>query len=296
MFNGGSPSLADIAAVTGNKNNDNCNDSFGGNNAWWVLIILFALFGWGRGGYGGNGNGDNCGNGGGTTVVTVPTPMMGGYYGGGAVGFTDAAMQRGFDNQTVINKLDGINSGLCSLGYDQLAQMNGINNNIMQTGYGLQQSINNNTVANMQNTNALSTQMAECCCENRQGQADIKYQMATDTCAVTTAINQAAQNIMQNDNANYRQLHDENVELQMQNYRDRIAQQESLIQSLNLAQSQANQNQFFSNQLDALYDKISPCPKPAYWVQNPNCCQTPWGPCSSVWNNNNCCGNNSGCC
>ncbi len=292
MFNGASPSLADIAAVTGNKNGD--NDGFGGNNGWWILIILFALFGWGRGGYG---NGGNDGNGGGTTVVTVPTPMMGGCYGGGAVGFTDAAIQRGFDNQT--QKLDGINNGICSLGYDQLAQMNSINTNIMQTGYGLQQAINNNTVANMQNTNALSTQLANCCCENRQGQADIKYAMATDTCAITTAINQASQNIMQNDNANYRQLHDENIQLQMQNYRDQIAQKDSLIQSLNLAQSQANQNQFFSNQMDALYDKLSPCPKPAYWVQNPNCCQTPWGPFgyNGNWNNgNDCCGQNRGCC
>ena len=51
MFGGGAmPSLADIAAVTGNNNN---GDGFGGNNGWWVLIILFALFGgWGRGGYG----------------------------------------------------------------------------------------------------------------------------------------------------------------------------------------------------------------------------------------------------
>ncbi len=291
MFNGGSPSLADIAAVT--KNNG--DDGFGGNNGWWILIILFALFGWGRGGYGeGNGNG----NGGGTTVVTVPTPMGGCYGGGAGYGFTDAAIQRGFDNQAVVQKLDGINSGICSLGYDQLSQMNGINTNIMQTGFGLQQAINADTVANMQNTNALSTQLSNCCCENRQGQADIKYQMATDTCAVTTAINQAVQTVMQNANDNYRQLHDENIQLQMQNYRDQLAQKDSLIQSLNLAQSQANQNQYFDSRLDALYDKLSPCPKPAYWVQNPNCCQTPWGPFGNGnwYNNNNCCGSNSGCC
>ena len=41
------PSLADIAAVTdGNRN----NDGFGNGNGWWVLIILFAIFGgWGNG-------------------------------------------------------------------------------------------------------------------------------------------------------------------------------------------------------------------------------------------------------
>lgn len=54
MFDSGTPSLADIAAVTGN--NANC---FGGNGGWWVLILLFFLFGgWGRNGFNG---GNNCG-------------------------------------------------------------------------------------------------------------------------------------------------------------------------------------------------------------------------------------------
>lgn len=38
MFNGNSPSLADIAAVTGNN-----KDGWGDGNGWWVLIILFAI-------------------------------------------------------------------------------------------------------------------------------------------------------------------------------------------------------------------------------------------------------------
>lgn len=53
MFNGNSPSLADIAAVTGNN-----KDGWGDGNGWWVLIILFAIFGgWGNGFGGGYGNG-----------------------------------------------------------------------------------------------------------------------------------------------------------------------------------------------------------------------------------------------
>lgn len=291
MFGGSGISLADIAAVT-KGNND--GDGFGnGNGGWWVLIILLALFGgFGNGGWGnGNGRNNNCCDGSGNTVV-VPVPGYGGM--GYGASFTDAALQRGFDTQTIINKLDGINSGICSLGYDQLNQMNGLGTQIMQTGFGIQQGLNNNAVAAMQSANALSTQLANCCCENRQGQADIKYAMATDTCAITTAIREVGQQIMQNDNANYRQLHDENVQLQMQAYRDQIAAKDQLINSLNLAQSQANQNQFFAGQIAALKDDLNPCPKPAYWVQNPNCCQGPWGP----FGNNDCrCGNNwNGCC
>lgn len=47
MFNMGSaPSLADIAAVTKDGN----GDGWGNGNGWWVLIILFAIFGgWGNG-------------------------------------------------------------------------------------------------------------------------------------------------------------------------------------------------------------------------------------------------------
>lgn len=54
-----SPSIADIAAVTdGNRN----SGGWGDGNGWWVLIILFALFGWGgnRGLGGGYGNGGGC--------------------------------------------------------------------------------------------------------------------------------------------------------------------------------------------------------------------------------------------
>lgn len=255
-----SPSLADIAAVT--DNNRGNNNGFGDNNGWWILIILFALFGWGRGGYGA-GNGE-------PSVVYVPT--------GGINGGVGAEVQRGFDNQSVINKLNGLENGICSLGYDQLNQMNGINSNIMTTGFGIQNSITQMGIANIQDTNAISRQLAECCCENRQGQADIKYAMATDTCAITTAINQAAQQIMQNDNANYRQLHDEQVAIQMQAKDAKIQEQASLINSLNLAQSQANQNQY-------LVSTLRPSPVPAYTVQNP-WASTQYG----------CCGSNSTCC
>lgn len=249
MFNAGMPSLADIAAVTGNRNNDG---GFGDGNGWWVLIILFALFGgWGNNGYGGNA-------------------------GGGSYGVS-ADIQRGFDTQSIINKLNGLENGICSLGYDQLAQMNGINSNIMQTGFGITNAIAQASVANMQNTNALSTQLAQCCCENREGQAQIRYDMATDTCAITTAINQAAQNIMQNDNCNYRQLHDEMVAAQMAAKDEKIAEQASVIQALNLAQSQATQNNYLINQL-------RPSPVPAFSVPNPF---TGYG--YGCYNQQNCC-------
>lgn len=163
MFSNG-VSLADIAAVTGNNRD---NDGMWGNGAWWIVILL--IFGWG--GFGNNGWGGN----------------------GAGNGYTDAAIQRGFDNQAVISKLDGITNGLCDGFYavnnSMLTGFNGINTNIMQTGYGIQQAINADTVSGMQNANAIQStltnmaaQNASCCCETQRqierGFADTNYNMA----------------------------------------------------------------------------------------------------------------------
>lgn len=245
------PSVADIAAVTDNRN----DMGFGG---WWMLIILLALFGgFNRGGAWGNNAGDCCGQ-----------PA------------TCSDLQRGFDNQSVMNKLNGLENGMCSMGYDQLSQFNGVNQNINSAAWGLERSIQQMGVANMQDTYALSRQLGDCCCENRLAISQIRNDMATDTCAITNALNQMGQNIMINDNNNYRQLHDEFVSFQMQAKDEKIAEQASLINALNLAQSQANQNQYLISQL-------RPSPQPCYPVQNPYA--------SVNWGNNCGCNNACGC-
>lgn len=223
MFASNTPSLADIAAVT-----DNNNDSWGGGNGWWILIILFALFGWGGNGWGGN---------------------------QGAAAATTSDLQNGFDTQSILNKLNGINSGICDGFYAMnTSLLNGVNT--------LGNAIQANTVAGMQNTNALSTQLASCCCENRQGQADIRYAMATDTCAITTAIGNAARDITDNANANYRQLHDELVAMRMEDKNDQITQLRTELQQKDLAASQCAQNAYLINQL-------RPAAVPAFTVSNP---------------------------
>ena len=103
-----------------------------------------------------DGNGNNSGGWG----------NNGGGMGSTAAAYTDSAIQRGFDNQAIVGKLDGITNGICDGFYavnnSMLTGFNGINTNIMQTGYGIQQAINADTVANMQNTNALQNQLAQC--------------------------------------------------------------------------------------------------------------------------------------
>ena len=178
MFNANMPSLSDIAAVTGND-----RDGGWGGNGWWIIIILLAMWG-GFGGYGWGANG-GYGNGGGYVATAA----------------TQADIQRGFDTQNIISKLDGINYGMCDGFYavnnGMLTGFNGVNTAMLQGNFGLQQAINANNVAAMQNTNALQTQLSDCCCQNKQGQAQIQYQMATNTCAITNAIAQQSQFILE---------------------------------------------------------------------------------------------------
>lgn len=242
MFNGNMsmPSLSDIAAVTGNDK----NNGWGDNGAWWIImfVLFFAFGGWGNG----NGWGNN-GNGGATPYSTSAV--------------TQADLQRGFDTQAIVGKLNDLNNGLCDGFYAMQNGMNGINTNIMQTGYGIQQAINADTIANMQNTNALQAQLAQCCCNTQSGLKDVQYQNATDTCAITNAIQTQTQQIMQNCNDNYRSLHDELVQSQLDAKDAKIAEQASAIQALNLAASQQAQNTWLVNAL-------KPAPIPAFPAAN----------------------------
>lgn len=138
MFNTNGLSLSDIAAVT------NANDGFGGNNGWWILIILFALFGWG-----GNGAG---------------------YIGAGGGAQRDYVLASDFSN--LERKIDGVNNGLCDGFY---AMNTGMLNGFNTIGTQMM-TVQNGLTAGQ---TALSNQLATCCCENKQQIADLKYTMAT---------------------------------------------------------------------------------------------------------------------
>lgn len=245
MFSNG-VSLADIAAVTGNNRD---NDGMWGNGAWWIVILL--IFGWGGFGNNGWGNGNGMG----------PT----------AAAYTDSAIQRGFDNQAVISKLDGITNGLCDGFYavnnSMLTGFNGINTNIMQTGYGIQQAINADTIANMQNTNALQAQLANCCCETREAIQGVNYNMATNTCALQNAMNNNTRDIIDSQQAGTRAILDYLCAKENADLRDKV-------QKLELSASQDRQNALLTTAMTAqtqqIVNSVNPTAVPAYVVPNPN--------------------------
>lgn len=267
MFGGSAPSLADIAAVTGNNGNN--NDGFGGNNGWWVLIILFALFGgWGRGGYG---YGDNGNNG-------------GGYSGSfqGALTRGDLCMDMNFNElqSAVRNISDTVNLGFANLNSTICAQQYETSNLLNQMNISNLQTANAQNIAAMQNQNALTSQIAQCCCDMKSMFADANYNRATDTCTITRAVQDAARDIINNDNANYRQLHDEQLAIQMQQKDAQIAQ---LTAALNKCDSQNIANAAVASAVA----QIRPTPGPAWIVPNPySCYQYPY--------QNQCCNNGYG--
>lgn len=233
MFNS-SPSLADIAAVTGG----NRNDGAWGDGGWWVLIILFALFGgWGGYGFGGNG-------GGGYTATAA----------------TQADIQRGFDNSAVISKLDGITNGLCDGFYAV--------NNGMLTGFNsIQQAINADTVAGMQNANAIQSQLANCCCETREAIQGVNFNMAQNTCALQNTMNNNTRDIIDSQNAGTRAILDYLCQ-------DKIATLQAENNDLRRAASQDRQNALLTTAMTAqtnqIINAVNPSPIPAYQVPNPN--------------------------
>lgn len=232
-----------VANIDGNGNNGGWADG-----GWlWIIVVFALLFGWGNGGFGGFG-----GNNGGDYVATAAT---------------QADIQRGFDNQAVVSKLDGITNRLCDGFYAVQNGMNGINTNILQTGFGIQQAINADTVANMQNTNALQSQLANSCCETREAIQGVNYNMATNTCALQNTMNNNTRDIIDSQQAGTRAILDYLCN-------EKISSLQAENNDLRRAVSQDRQNALLTTQMAAqtqqIINAVNPSAIPAYVVPNPN--------------------------
>lgn len=214
----------------------NCNGNNGmwGDGGWWVIILFALIFGWG-----GNGNG----------------------FGGNGNSFTDSAVQRGFDNQSVLNKLNGIENGLCDGFYAQNTTMlNGFN--------GVQRDLCSGFNGVNQNINQARFDAQQCCCETNRNIDSVRYENAKNTCDIINA-----------GNANTQRIIDTLTQNQMQDLRDQ----------LNTANLQLSQQAQSAN----LINQLRPCPIPAYLSCSP---YTSYDPFRNGYGYGGCgCGNNSGC-
>ena len=111
----------------------------------------------------------------------------------------------------------------------------------------------------------LRQQIADCCCQTQRGIDGINYNMAMNNSALQQTLCNNTRDIIDNQNANYRALHDEIVANRIEDKNAQIAAQQNEINALRLKASQEAQNTYLINQL-------KPCPSAAYIVPNPNCC------------------------
>ena len=230
-------SLSDIAAATGNGANG--NNGMWGNDAWWIIVLL--LFGWGRNGFGGYGGGygNSCGCTPCATQADVRSAVDQQTY-GLADSFTAL-------NNTLNNNFRGIDNAICTLGYQGAQHANNLSAQLADCCCKTQTNIERNTNQGILNTNAIQQQISSCCCDLEKMNMQNRFDAQAYNCNTLQAIDKVGDRIIDYlANEKTQALRDENF-------------------ALRLAASQAQQN-------EALLNKLSPCPSPAYVVPNPNCC------------------------
>ena len=227
------------------------NNGLFGNDWAWIVILL--LFGWGGnrgfGGGFGSGFGGGCG-------CTAPCA-------------TQADVRAAVDQQTLISKIDQQTYGLSDV-------FNSLNTNLNNNFRGIDNAICTLGYQGAQHASALSAQLAQCCCDTRAAIKDVETQSVFNTAAVQKDIaacccdlekmNMQSRFDAQAYNCNTLQAIDkvgDRIIDYLANEKTQALRDENF--ALRLAASQAQQN-------EALINKLSPCPSPAYFVPNPNCC------------------------
>lgn len=188
---------------------------FGGDGAWWIIILfLFVFCGWGGNGWGNNGNS-----------------------GGVVDGYVLTS-----DFANVERKIDSVNQGLCDGFYQQAQLVNGTNM-AMANGFGQAElSRANQQAALMQQLTAMQMQAAECCCNTQRSIEGVRYDMAAQACDTRNTVQNATRDIIDNANSNSRAILDFLTQSKLQDL-------QSENQGLKLAASQAAQNSYLVSQL-----------------------------------------------
>lgn len=223
-------------------------NGFGGDGFWIILLfILLGNNGWGNG--------------------------FGGFGGGGELypwmnqsnqisdGFRDQML-----NTSVMGIQNSITSGFGDVQTALCGGFAGVNANIANGFAQAEIADNARQMANMNQMFGLSTQFANCCCENRLANADLKYTIATENCADRSAISEGIRDILTNQTANTQRILDQMCNDKIDAKNEKIADLERQLTMANLAASQTAQTaQIRAGQvaeIDAMYNRLRDCPVP----------------------------------
>lgn len=225
-------------------------------------------------------------SGSGSDMVMPVSPMVGngsnnGFLGGDAAWIVlllllgwgnNGGMGGGNNMYPWFNQMDATNAGFqnaqlsAQLGSIQ-AEIGANNNAALQTGFNIQSAIMN---GNYQT----SSQLSQCCCENRLATANLSSDIAREACATRTADSQNTQLLLQTITAGIQSIKDQMCNDKIDAKNEKIADLERQLSQAQFAASQTAQTAKIINdnnlQTVSLERYLNPTPIPAYIVANPN--------------------------
>lgn len=257
---------------------------FGGGDSWLGILFLIALCNGGFG-FGGFGGGYGAMMGAGMMGIDYLYPWLNNSE-HISDGFRDQQLSNQIGNiqNSITSGFGDVQNALCS-GFGNVqnslcagfagvnASINGAQNALAQQMYtnqisDLERSFAAQT-ANSQGLTNISSQLATCCCENRQATNDVKYTIATEACQTRAA-----------NTANTQAILDKLCALELDTVKTQLAQAQrenvALQNAVNMATMQASQTaqtaQILAGQaaeIDGVYNRLKSCPVGTYNVCNP---------------------------
>ena len=253
--NGNSGFYMPVAPAYAN-NGGGFGGGFGGDWGWIILLLLLCGGGmWGMGG-----------------------GMMGMDYGLYPWLNNSQNINDGFRDQMLNTSVSSIQNSITSgFGDVQTALCGGfagVNASINGAQSALTQQMYSNQIADLERSFAaqtantagltnISSQLANCCCENRAATSDVKYTIANEACATRAANSANTQAILDK----LCQLELDGVKAQVDAKNDKILELQNQLNIATMRESQTAQNAFIAqglnNEVDALYNRLANCPVPS---------------------------------
>ena len=221
---------------------------FGNDWGWIILLLLFAGGGWGNGFGGGFGGG-------------YEFPWL--YNGQQNI---NTNTNNGFRDAMINDNITSVRDGIASLS-TQLCGCCGDMQMALANGFaGVEQGANARQMANMQTAFGIQSQLAQASADNRLGIAGIGSDIAREACATRTTDTQNTQAILNVINGGIQSIKDQLCSDKIDAKNDEISALRQQIAMKDLAASQVAQNAFiqqgFTNEVDALYNRLNSCPVP----------------------------------
>lgn len=250
------------------------NGGFGGFGNDWAWIILLLLIGNGGWGFGG-------GFGGGQLGYDFPWLLNGqnGINNNVSDGFRDAQLHDsvtsvrdgvsslatqlcgccGDMQMSLANGFAGVQNALCNGFAGTTAAVTGAQNAVTQQLY-------TNEIANLNRSFAEQTANTQGFTGVNSGIADLRYVVATESCADRAAVNDALRDVIAANTASTQRILDQLCQDKIDAKNEKIAELQQQIAMKDLAASQTAQNAFiaqgFANEVDQLYNRLNACPVP----------------------------------